>query len=126
MKVHHIAMTVRNLDVSVNFYVDLFGFEVNKKFKREDMGGLAVFLKNKDFYIELWQFDNVINNKDLLDNIKIIGLRHIAFEVKNLESELQNLKQKRIEFSKPQLGASGHRYSFISDPDGIMIELYEK
>ena len=85
MKIHHISITVNNLNESIRFYQDFFGFQILKFFERKDMNGKAVFLKLGDFLIELWEFEDILLNKDDLDNIKIRGMRHIAFEVRNLD-----------------------------------------
>ena len=126
MRVHHIAITVNNLEESKRFYTQVLGFEVIKEFAREDMGAQAAFVQLNDFQIELWQFQDMKENLNPLDDIKIRGLRHIAFEVDNLENTISKLTDKGLRFSEPKLGASGHRYSFTTDPNGVALEFYEK
>jgi glyoxylase I family protein len=126
MKIHHIAITVKSIKESVDFYVNIFGFVVVKKFERRDMKAKAVFIELDGFYIEIWQFDDVKEANNILNDIKVLGIRHIAFEVNNLENVIVELRQKGLKFSKPMIGASGHNYSFTTDPNGIALEFYEK
>jgi len=126
MKIHHIAITVSSLEESIKFYTQILNFEIVKKFEREDMGAKAVFIKSGDFQIEMWEFQDMKENLDDLNDIKVRGLRHIAFEVGNLNITIENLKSKGLKFSNIKLGASGHYYSFTNDPNGIALEFYEK
>ncbi len=125
MKIHHIALSVKNLEVSSQFYKDNFGFKEVKRFERKDLGGKAVFLKLDNTQIEIWEFDKQIKNKDDFSNLNIIGIKHIAFEVSNLEKIYQKLKSKNMKIGKSKIGASGAKYTFLKDPDGLPLELYE-
>jgi len=126
MRIHHIAITVNNLEESVKFYTQVLEFEIAKRFAREDMGAHATFVKLNDFQIELWQFQDMKENTEPLNDIKVRGIRHIAFEVDDLDKTISNLNEKGLKFSEPKLGASGHKYSFANDPNGIALEFYEK
>ena len=126
MKIHHIAITVNNLEESIKFYTQILGFEIVKKFARKDMGAKAVFIKLGDFQIEMWEFQDIKENVDSLNDIKVRGIRHIAFEVSYLKETIFDLELKGIKFSNVKMGASGHNYSFTSDPNGIALEFYEK
>lgn len=125
MKLHHIAITVKDLSESTKFYQDFFGFKQVQAFERKDLNGKAVFMEMNGFKIELWEFTQSVENQDDLGDIKVRGLRHLAFEVENLDKILLELKQKGAKTTEPKLGASGHRYSFMSDPNGIALELFE-
>ncbi len=126
MRVHHVAITINNLKESVEFYTQILDFKIEKEFERKDMNAYATFLKLNDFQIELWEFQDMKNNINSLDDIKVRGIRHIAFEVDNLEKTISNLSKKGLNFSNSQLGASGHYYSFTTDPNGIALEFYQK
>ncbi len=126
MKVHHIAITVNNLEESVKFYTQVLGFKIVKKFAREDMAAYATFIKLNNFQIELWQFKDLKENSNSLDDIKVRGIRHLAFEVDNLKETIATLKDKGLQFSESKLGASGHYYCFTTDPNGVALEFYEK
>ena len=126
MKIHHVAMTVNNLKESKAFYAEMFGFEVVQEFQRKDMGARATFMKLGECAIELWQFENMTKNQDDLSVLSIRGVRHLAFEVENLDKTIAKLHARGLKFSTPTMGASGHRYAFTSDPSGIPLELYEK
>lgn len=58
------------------------------------------------------------------------GIHHIAFEVTNLETRLNELKNNgtRLIDEKPRRGAYGKKIAFIhpKDTKGILIELVEK
>jgi len=125
MKVHHIALTVRNIENSLKFYRDYFGFVEVRKFERREWNGKAVFIKLGDVYLELWQFDKQIKNKDNFSNLNILGIKHIAFEVDDIQKKYRKLKSENIEISKLVTGTTG-KYCFLKDPDGIFLELYEK
>ncbi len=126
MKVHHVAITVNDLEESQKFYQDFFNFKISKSFEREDMGAKAIFLELEGFFIELWQFADFKENIDELKDIRIRGIRHVAFEVENLDKILSDFKQRGLEVAEPKLGASGHMYSFISDPNGVALEIYQR
>jgi glyoxylase I family protein len=125
MKIHHIALSVKNLDNSIKFYKEIFGFSEVQRFERKDLGGKAIFLKLNNVSLEIWQFDNQNKNKDDFSDLNVLGIRHLAFEVNNIEEEYTKLKLKKIAISEPRLGASGAKYCFLNDPDGIQLELYE-
>ncbi len=125
MKFHHVSISVKDLEKSTNFYKDIFGFAEEKRFKRKDLEAKSAFLKLGDIRLELWQFDKQTENKDDFSKLNVLGIKHIAFEVDNIEREYKRLKSKKIEISEPKLGASGGRYCFLKDPDGLPIELYE-
>ena len=126
MKIHHVAISVRNLEKSSAFYKDNFGFSEFKRFEREDLGGKGVFLKLGEVLLEIWEFEGQVENKDDLSNLNILGIKHMAFEVDDVEEKSKQLASKNIDVSEPKMGASGSRYCFLKDPDGIPIELYEK
>ena len=126
MKVHHIAITTKNLNKSIEFCQKFFNFELCKTFKRDDLKGKAAFLKLGDFSIEFWEFSDLIDNKDDFNNLKIKGIRHLAFEIEDLDKTFNDFKSQGLKITEPQIGASGHRYSFTSDPDGIALEFYQK
>jgi len=123
--VHHVAISVKSIEQSTEFYTQVFGFSEVQRFEREDLNGKAAFLRLGDMHLEIWEFSDGVAPKDDLSNLKIRGLRHIAFSVANLDQAYAELKSK-MKMSELRVGASGGRYFFISDPDGIMIELYEE
>lgn len=125
MRIHHIAITVNNLEESQKFYQDFFNFKVGEFFEREDMSAKFVHLELNGFIVELWEFAGIKENADDLKDIKIKGIRHIAFGVENLDKIFSDFRQRGLEMTEPKLGASGHYYSFISDPNGVALEIYQ-
>jgi catechol 2,3-dioxygenase-like lactoylglutathione lyase family enzyme len=111
--------------VNKNFLI-FFKILFRDKFNKEDMGAKATFLKLGGFYLELWQFKDMKKNLDDFGDIKIREIRHLAFEVNDLGEVIERLTEKGLKFSEPQLGASGHNYSFAVDPNGVALEFYEK
>ncbi len=126
MNIHHIALTVHSLEESITFYQKFFGFIKVQEFGRKDMGARAVFLELDGQRLELWQFDVMKENTDDFGDIYIRGIRHIAFGVENIEERIAFLRAHGLNPTQPKLGSSGHRYSFIADPNGISLELYEQ
>jgi catechol 2,3-dioxygenase-like lactoylglutathione lyase family enzyme len=52
-------------------------------------------------------------------------LDHIAFEVDNLDEALAELKAKEIEPVSYIRKSDNSRWTYVSDPDGIWIELFQ-
>ena len=77
MKFHHVAITVKDLSISIPFYGNLFGFKEIKRFRRDDMGATGTFLQGENTIIELWQFDNLKDGTK--EDLPFTGIKHIAF-----------------------------------------------
>ncbi len=125
MKIHHIAITVKNLQESVEFYTKNFGFAVAHEFERPDLLGKAAFIKLGDTHIELWEFEDAYDGQNDLHDLKLRGIRHIAFQVDDIDVEYQRFVDNGISVEKPSVGGSGSKYCFLQDPNGVQLELYE-
>ena len=125
MKIHHVAISVRDLERSAEFYRRFFGFREVNRFERKDLKWKSLFMESDGICIELWQFENIIANKDDFLNLAILGIKHIAFGVLDVDKKYAELKSKGLDVEKPRMGASGGRYCFLKDPDGFPIEIYQ-
>jgi glyoxylase I family protein len=124
MKPDHIAITVNNLDESIPFYRDVLGFQVGKQFERKEWKGKACFLHKSNFAIELWEFEGGKEND--LGDIKMKGLRHLAFEVEDMDDAVKELRAKGVDVREPQEGKTVKKFTFFEDPDGVVLELVER
>ncbi|MDB5006093.1 MAG: putative lyase, partial [Mucilaginibacter sp.] len=55
------------------------------------------------------------------------GLRHLAFEVDDVETASTYIKEQGINIEPIRIDEfTGKRFTFFADPDGLPIEFYEK
>lgn len=125
MRVHHIAISVKDSEKSVKFYKDSFGFEEIDKFTKPGWDGNVTVLKLGDLRLEIFQFQTSIDKKDDLSNFKVIGLKHIGIQVDSVKEVYEKLKNKVSDIDEPTKGTTCAWFCFLRDPDGIPIELYE-
>ena len=133
----HTSFTVSNIEKSIAFYVDQLGLTLNRRWERKGpeiqaLTGVVgarlsmALVECADFKLELIQYvegageilDPVINN---------VGAAHIAFEVSDVDVFCERLVDNGISlYGIPStLPPPKVRGVYISDPDGITIELSE-
>ena len=124
MKLIHSAIRTRDLNKSLDFYVNVFGFAVREKRYVEAHKTTLVFLKspNTDFEIELIADDNPKPLNDCENSFA-----HLAFQSENIDEDAKKIKGAGITFSRePFLSMDkSMKIAFLNDPDGIMIEIIE-
>ncbi|MFN8407174.1 MAG: VOC family protein [Sphingobacteriaceae bacterium] len=122
---HHIAIICSDLEQSKCFYTAVLGFSILREIYRPDSDSYKVDLAlNGTYMIELFSFPNPPKR---VSRPEATGLRHIAFEVDNLEESLSFLDQAQIQSEPIRMDkATNKRFTFIFDPDDLPIELYEK
>ena len=123
-RVHHIAIICSNYEKSKQFYTDILGCTIIQEVYREarDSYKLDLALRNQ-YVIELFSFPNPPAR---VSRPEACGLRHLAFQVDNLNENVAFLKEKHIEVEPIRIDEyTNRRFTFFADPDGLPIELYE-
>ncbi len=146
-EIHHVALTVSDLDKSVAFYESVLGFHktldmplnspITEKLLKLKPGtvGRSVVLQQEDKVtgeVELIEFSPSAEQKTGPKRPGDPGIFLLSFEVtgEQLVQTYERLKAKGIEFyTEPQkLELKGYGFLkaiIFEDPDGIMIELIE-
>ncbi|NHN24702.1 VOC family protein [Flavobacterium jejuense] len=124
-KIHHIAIICSNYEVSKKFYIDILGLEVLKEtYRAERMSYKLDLAINGHYCVELFSFPNPPKRTS---RPEATGLRHLAFEVTQLETIIAHLNQYQIEVEPIRIDEiTKKRFTFTQDPDGLPIEFYEK
>lgn len=123
--VHHIAIICSNYQKSKNFYVNILGLEVQNETYREERQSYKLDLTlNGSYIIELFSFPDPPQRAS---RPEASGLRHLAFEVDNVEYERQNLENKGVIVEPIRIDEfTQKKFAFFADPDGLPIEIYQK
>ncbi|MDZ5020722.1 SMU1112c/YaeR family gloxylase I-like metalloprotein [Clostridium perfringens] len=122
-KIHHVAIIASDYKKSKDFYVNLLGLKIIREVYREERDSYKLDLEIGDSQIELFSFKNSPKRPSYPE---ACGLRHLAFEVENIEEQVRELKEKGIKVEEIRIDEfTGRKFTFFSDPDDLPIELYE-
>lgn len=124
-RIHHIAIICSDYLQSKVFYVDKLGFTVLAEVYRAERKSYKLDLAVNGLYqIELFSFENPPARPS---RPEAQGLRHLAFEVDDIEVEIARLKAHGIVTEPIRIDEfTDKRFTFFNDPDGLPLELYEK
>lgn len=138
--VDHIGINVEDLDAAKAFFIDL-GFRVlgeaamqgelvERVIGLENVRDNLIMLQAPDgqVNIELIKFHHPIDPEGIKPAApNILGLRHLAFEVEDLEGIIDTLKQKGTELvGDIQTYENSWKLCYIRGPEGIILELAER
>lgn len=123
-RVHHVAIICSYYEKSIEFYTKVLGFRIAAEHYRDNRQSYKTDLTLDGLYvIELFSFPSPPHR---VTNPEAAGLRHLAFAVENIDKELKELDSLGVSYEQIRTDEyTGKRFTFIQDPDGLPIELYE-
>lgn len=122
--VHHIAVIASDYGRSKDFYTRVLGLEILREVYRPERDSWKLDLALKGQYlIELFSFPDPPAR---VSRPEAAGLRHLAFEVEDLDECVKSLEAKGIICEPVRIDEyTGKRFTFFEDPDRLPLELYE-
>ncbi len=123
-RLHHIALICSNYPVSLKFYIDVLGFTLYSEIFRKDRESYKADLTlNGDYLLELFSFPTPPERPTFPE---AAGLRHMAFEVDDVEETMSSLIKLGIVCEEIRIDPiTMMKFFFIADPDGLPIEFYQ-
>jgi glyoxylase I family protein len=124
MRLHHAAIICSDYAVSKRFYVDVLGLRVAAEHYRAERDSWKLDLALPDgSQVELFSFPG---RPPRLSYPEAQGLRHLAFEVADVERWKADLEARGVEVEPVRVDDyTGRRFTFFADPDDLPLELYE-
>ncbi len=126
------AIIVNDIDISIQWYKDILGYETLNIQKREDMGLRQANLSNEHNALELIELKSAQSTKELLSNFppktKIKGLFKFGFSVDHFDEWIDHLKHFEVNLvgSVVTDPTTNKKMVVLLDPDGNRIQLFEK
>lgn len=123
-RVHHIAIICSDYERSKWFYTEVLGLKIIREVFREERNSYKLDLEVNGLYqIELFSFPNPPAR---LSRPEATGLRHLAFEVNNIDEAVAELQKHHVEAEPIRVDeCTDKRFTFFADPDSLPIEFYE-
>jgi catechol 2,3-dioxygenase-like lactoylglutathione lyase family enzyme len=137
---HHVGITVRDLEGSLQWYERVF--DVEREFVAEGSGpelSRAVgvpdarlrfaFLRLGSCVVELLCYDN--ERQERFDRTNAdVGSAHVCIDVPDLQAAYERMRAEGVEFLSPPLyiddgPLEGCTFVYFTDPDGVTLELFE-
>ncbi|MBO0958644.1 VOC family protein [Neobacillus sp. MM2021_6] len=124
-RIHHIAVICSDYQKSKDFYVRVLGLTPVQEVYRKERNSYKLDLAVDGLYqIELFSFPDPPVRPSYPE---AAGLRHIAFEVENMEEAVRDLTRHDVTVEEIRIDSlTGKKFTFFADPDGLPIELYER
>lgn len=121
--IHHVAILVSDYEKSKDFYVNKLGFSVIRDNYRPDRDDYKLDLKLGDCELEIFAVKDAPKRPSYPE---ALGLRHLAFRVKNIEETIAELNALGIETEPVRVDEfTQKKMTFFKDPDGLPLELHE-
>ena len=123
-RIHHIAILTDDYNKSKSFYTEVLGFEIILETYREARQSYKLDLAiNGQYQIELFSFPEYKERNSFPESK---GLRHLAFEVDDVDASVIELRSKGVDVQDVRIDEiTGKRFAFFYDPNGQPLEVYE-
>ncbi len=123
MKFHHVALIVTDRTRALRFYREALGFTLAHEAWRAERNSWKLDLEREGMRLELFTFEGSPARASYPENL---GLRHLCFEVKEIEEFHRELREKGFEAEEIRVDPyTRKKFFFFSDPDGQPLEIYQ-
>lgn len=127
MQIDHVAIVVRDLERTIDLYVNTLGFHQVYRETVADQGIEAVGLQAGESIIELLRPLDESSPIAKFRGDAETKLHHTAYRVADLEAELARLKDAGVRLidEHPRKGAHGNLIAFLhpKSTQGVLVEL---
>jgi len=127
MTFSHIGLTVKDMDITINWYKEMFGFKEVKRFEKKELEIKGALIANADMNIELLMPEKLIkksiDNSGLAEALRYQGLNHFAVNVDDIKVLYDKMKKNNVLLLTDLID---ERFFFCIDPDGTKIEIKQK
>jgi glyoxylase I family protein len=126
--IHHFGLTVRDVDVSAAWYMDVLGFQRIGEFESADGALRKIFLRHPDLQTRLGLTQHRDGPREQFNETRV-GLDHLAFAVPD-RAELDVWARRLTGLSvvhsaiAPANSIPGGAVIVLRDPDNIQLELF--
>lgn len=120
---NHLGLTVRDLDKTTAFFVDVLGWDVTARDETYPRNTVT----DGSLRLTLWQVQ--VDDPAPFDRKSVIGLHHLALQVadeatlKALAMTLADTPDVVIEFTPEPMGTGPRLHMMFAEPGGLRIEL---
>lgn len=114
MNIRYTTIIVNDMEESVNFYKEVFGFEVEKELNMPDKQ-IKFLTGENESGVELIKEEN-----------SEIGLNAIAVSVDDVEKAIEEIKSKIPTVEVQIVDVPNGKLGFVSDPNGVTIAISQK
>jgi lactoylglutathione lyase len=120
--VTHVALRVKDIERSLDFYVGKLGFDEMFRLDRDGQLWLLYLRITDDQYFELFPE----GEGDRAAPATAVGYNHMCLAVPDIDRTVKELEAAGVPLYRPKtLGADGNWQTWIEDPDGHRIELMQ-
>lgn len=134
---HHVGVSVRNMDASIHFYCDLLGWKLLRRcgFGSSEMDritnlrgarGEVAMIQMGRGCLELFQFTEPgAKGNPSSRQVSDHGISHFSVSVRNLREVFKRLVSCGVEFHCEPQQFGDTLATYLRDPDGNVVELLE-
>ena len=124
-KALHVGMSVGKMEEALDWYRKNLDFELVKDDYVPPLGARICFIRNGDFEIELFQYDEPkpIPEDRLMPNsdLQTIGTKHVASEVPDMKALKEKFLANGVDIAH-EVMMEGNNVRFVRDNPGVLIE----
>lgn len=129
-RIEHLGIAVENIEESLKVYETLLNAPCYKQEIVESEGVRTAFLMVGESKIELLEATNSDSAIAKFLQKNKAGFHHVAFEVENIDSELERLSKEGFQLihTTPKSGADNKRIAFLhpKSTNGMLVELCQE
>lgn len=127
-KALHVGISVKNMEEALDWYKRNLDFELVKDDYVPPLGARICFIRNGDFEIELFQYDDPkpIPEDRLKPNsdLQTVGTKHVAFEVPDMKALKEKFLANGVDIAH-EVMMEGNNVMFVRDCSGVLIEFIQ-
>lgn len=127
----HQGISVPNVEASVAWYKEVFGFEVVKDDIVPPLNSRIVFVEKDGFQLELFQYLGEDGKplpperREPNEDLKTCGTKHVAYAVEDMGALMARLEEVKADVVMGPFPMAGDLVCFIRDNSGILLELIQ-
>ena len=129
-QIEHIALSVSNLDRSIEWYCANFGFEEEGRSDKPALKVKIARLRLGNLWVEVFEpYERrpLPEGEDVLGtSLQRLGTKHMALLVDDIRAAREQLLAHGADLETDLTEGSTSSYLFCRDPDGILIEVIQR